>query len=156
MLHCTIFCSTDISRESSRRLSAIGASRYQQPLSMASLCQHSPLHSLTSIVIVPLGCQRTSYKHNAISSARTLTSASISQAFFTPNGSSRIRNQRKNRGNRKHPNPITLESNVAVDFWATRRAGVSHVSAALRKRSGYRISENRATRSRRVVRVGAA
>ncbi len=87
-----------------------GASRYRLPLSMASLYRHSPHHWLISIVIVPLGCRRIYYKHNAISSVRTLTSESISPAFFTPNGSNRMKNQPRNRPNRKRPSPITRES----------------------------------------------
>src|SRR5262249_33379273 len=118
-LRCIISCSIAISRESSKRHSAIGVSRFQQPVSLASLCLHFRRHSLTSIVIARLGCLQISCKHNAISSARTLTNESISPAYSTPNGSSRIKSPQKNRQNQKHPNRITPENDVRVGAHAS-------------------------------------
>src|SRR5947199_6044417 len=103
----TILCSPNILRELSKEHSVIGASQYQQPLSRALPCRHFPRRSLTSIVIAPLGYRQTSCRHNAISSVPTLTSESINPVCSTQNGSTRMRNPRKNRPNRKHPSRIT-------------------------------------------------
>ncbi len=67
---------------------------------------------LTSIVIARRVCRRISCRRNAISLAPTLTSASISPAFFTPNGSSPIKNQPKNPPNPKRRSRITRVSNL--------------------------------------------
>ena len=73
-----------------------------------------PHRWLTSIVIVRRVCRQTSCRRNAISSARILTNALIGQAFFTPNGSNRRRNQPKDLPSQKYPSHITQESNATV------------------------------------------
>ena len=126
----TIFCSTNISRELSRRRSGIGASQSQQPSNMAWLSPHFRRHSPTSIVIALLGCPQTSCKHSAISSARTPTNESISPVYSTRNGSSLKKNQPKNRRNQKHPSRIT-QGNSCSRRPCGRRARFA-------QRSGYR------------------
>jgi hypothetical protein len=128
----TIFCSTNISQESSRRRSAIGASRYQRQVSKALPSQPFRRHSLTSIVIAPLDYPQISCKPSAISSARTRTNESISPAYSTRNGSNRIRSQSKNQPNRKHRSRITRGNSNRSP--CGRR---SHFA----KRSGYKSSE---------------
>src|SRR5262249_25484060 len=140
--HYTIFCSTSISRELSKRRSAIGASRCQQPLSMVSLFPHFPRRWLTSIVIAPLDYRQTFCRRNAISLVRTLTSESISPGYSTLNGSNRIRNQPKNQLNRKHQSRTTRESNAVA----------GPVGGLLYTKKRQRVIENRATGCRQVGR----
>ena len=88
-------------RTSSKKRRTTGASPFRPRSNMALPFRRFPRRWRTSTVIAPLGCLRICCRRSAISSARTLTSASTSRASFTPNGSSRITNQSKSRLNRK-------------------------------------------------------
>src|SRR5262245_61333304 len=89
---------------------------------MGLLCPHFRRHSLTSIVIARLASRQIFCKRNAISSARTRTNESISPAYSTRNGSNRIRDQPKNRQNRRRPSRITRGSSYS------RPLGGAHAS----------------------------
>ena len=86
---CTICCSILISPTSSKIRRTTGAlllpPRIEHGVAVPAF---SARRSLTSTVIARRVCHRTCCKLNAISSARTPTSGSISRACFTPNGSS--------------------------------------------------------------------
>src|SRR5262249_8002603 len=127
MRRCTIFCSINISRGSSRRRSAIGASRYQRQSNKELPSQPFRHHLLTSTVIAPLDCPRIFCKPSAIFSAHILTNESISPAYSTRNGSNRIRNQPKNQQNRKPPSRTTRGSSIAA-LWRGAHASQSEAA----------------------------
>src|SRR5438094_8794713 len=93
---------------------------------------HFPRLWHTSIAIAPLDYRQTFCKRNAISSARILTNGSISPASFTPNGSSPIKKQSKNRPSRKHRRRIT-QGNSCSRLPVAARASHREEATALMK-----------------------
>ena len=76
-----------ISPTSSQRRSRTGALRFRPRSIMAWRCRLSARRSPISIATGRRACRQICSRRSAISSAPTPTSASISRAFFTPNGS---------------------------------------------------------------------